>query len=313
MDIPVFLFVGFLESGKSTFILDTIKDKDFQAGGKTLIISCEEGEVEYSPELLKSCNTALLQVDNEKDFNEELLQMANVAYKPKQVIVEYNGMWDMSKLLSLRMPKRWAMSQISCTIDATMFNMYSTNMKSFLIGHVTYADLIVINRCPEKLDQTVFRRSIKAVNRAATIIYETISGNIIPAEPETLDYDMSSGHISIKDEDYGIWYLDMMDNVDKYDGMEVDFKAIVYKEKEIPKGYIVLGRFAMTCCADDVQYVGIASRFANAESYKSREWVSVKAKVVKEYNRLYKEEGPVLEVISLEPCDKIQEDIVYFS
>lgn len=313
MDIPVFLFTGFLDSGKSTFILDTIKDKDFQAAGKTLIIACEEGEVEYPADLLKQCNTAILQVEDEDDFNEELLQMANVAYKPKQVIIEYNGMWDMNRLLSLKMPRKWAMAQISCTIDATMFNMYVTNMKSFLISQVNYADLIVINRCPEDLDQTLFRRSIKAVNRAAAIIYETVSGKIIQAEPETLDYDLSSGKIKIKDEDYGIWYLDMMDNVDKYNGLEVEFKAIVYKGRDIPKGYIILGRFAMTCCADDIQYVGIASRYAEAEKYKSRDWVNVKAKVTKEYNRLYEEEGPVLEVISLEPTEKIQEDIVYFS
>lgn len=313
MDIPVFLFTGFLESGKSTFILDTIRDKDFQAAGKTLIIACEEGEVEYPAELLKQCNTAILQVENEEDFNEELLQMANVAYKPKQVIVEYNGMWDMNKLLSLRMPRKWAMAQISCTIDASMFNMYVTNMKSFLISQVTYADLIVINRCPEDLDQTMFRRSIKAVNRTATIIYETVSCKIIQAEPETLDYDMSSGKIQIKDEDFGIWYLDMMENVDKYDGMEVEFKAVVYKGRDIPKGYIILGRFAMTCCADDIQYIGIASRYSKSEQFKSRDWVKVKAKVTKEYNRLYEEEGPVLDIISLEATEKIQEDIVYFS
>ena len=313
MNIPVFLFTGFLESGKSTFILDTIRDKDFQAAGKTLIIACEEGEVEYPAELLKQCNAALLQIEDEDDFNEELLQMANVTYKPKQVIVEFNGMWDMNKLLNLRMPKKWEMAQISSTIDASMFNMYLTNMKSFLISQVTYADLIVINRCPEDLDQTLFRRSIKAVNRGATIIYETVNGRIIQAEPETLDYDMSSGKIAIKDDDFGIWYLDMMENVDKYDGMEVEFTAIVYKGKDIPNGYIILGRFAMTCCADDIQYVGIASRFRDSESYKSRDWVRVKAKVTKEYNRLYNEEGPVLEVISLTPTEKIKEDIVYFS
>lgn len=313
MDIPVYLFTGFLESGKTTFILDAIKDKDFQAAGKTLIIACEDGETEYSLDLLKRCNAALLQVEDEDDFNEELLQMANVTYKPKQVLIEFNGMWNINRLLDLRMPRKWAMAQISCTIDANMFDMYAMNMKSFLISQVTYADLIVINRCPEVMDQTKFRRSIKAVNRTATIIYETVSGKIVQAESETLDYDMSSGKIKIKDEDYGIWYLDMMENINKYDGMEVEFTAVVYKGRDIPKGYIVLGRFAMTCCADDIQYVGLASRFTDSESFKSRDWVNVKARVKKEYNSLYEEEGPVLDVIELIPTEKIKEDIVYFS
>lgn len=313
MDIPVFLFTGFLESGKSTFILDTIKDKEFQSAGKTLIIACEEGEVEYPAEVLKACNTSILQVENEEDLNEELLQMANISFKPKQVLIEFNGMWNINTILNLRLPKKWVLAQILNTIDASMFNMYLTNMKSFLISQVTYADLIVINRCPVDLDQTMFRRNIKAVNRSAQILYETVEGKILQAEPETLDYDMSSGKISIKDEDFGIWYLDMMDNPDKYDRIEVEFKGIVYKEKDIPKGFIVLGRFAMTCCADDIQYIGIASKFDDAEKFKSRQWVNVKAVVVKAYNRLYQEEGPVLEVISLTPTEKIEDDIVYFS
>ena len=48
-EIPVYLFVGFLESGKTTFIQETFEDPNFDSGDKTLLLVCEEGEVEYQP------------------------------------------------------------------------------------------------------------------------------------------------------------------------------------------------------------------------------------------------------------------------
>ena len=45
--IPVYVISGLLESGKTTFIKDTIASDDFFTKGKTLVLSGEEGEVEY--------------------------------------------------------------------------------------------------------------------------------------------------------------------------------------------------------------------------------------------------------------------------
>ena len=42
----VYLFTGFLESGKSSFIQDTLLEQGFGEDEKTLIIACEEGEVD---------------------------------------------------------------------------------------------------------------------------------------------------------------------------------------------------------------------------------------------------------------------------
>ena len=313
MEIPVFLFTGFLESGKTTFIMDTVKDPEFQAGGKTLIIRCEDGTVDYSQEILEKANTFAVDVESEEELTEELLHSLNSQYKPKQVIIEYNGMWNINTILNLKLPRHWILAQILNTIDASMFSMYLTNMKAFLISQVTYADLIVINRCTDDTDQTIFRRNIKAVNRGVQILYETTDGRILAPEAENLNYDLSSGKIRIENDDFGIWYLDLMENTDKYVGIEAEFKAIVYKGRDIPKGHLVLGRFAMTCCADDIRYIGIVSRCFEASAYQQRDWVKVKARITKEYNRLYGGEGPVLEVISIEPTEKIEDDVVYFS
>ena len=48
-EIPVYLFVGFLESGKTKFIQETFEDPNFDSGDKTLLLICEEGEEEYNP------------------------------------------------------------------------------------------------------------------------------------------------------------------------------------------------------------------------------------------------------------------------
>ena len=47
MEIPVYLFTGFLESGKTTFIQETLEDSGFNMGERTLLLLCEEGEEEY--------------------------------------------------------------------------------------------------------------------------------------------------------------------------------------------------------------------------------------------------------------------------
>ena len=48
--IPVYLFVGQLESGKTKFIQETMEDPQFDSGDKTLLLVCEEGEEEYDPD-----------------------------------------------------------------------------------------------------------------------------------------------------------------------------------------------------------------------------------------------------------------------
>ena len=47
--IPVYLFVGQLESGKTKFIQETMEDPNFDSGDKTLLLVCEEGELNMIP------------------------------------------------------------------------------------------------------------------------------------------------------------------------------------------------------------------------------------------------------------------------
>ena len=47
-EVSVFLFLGFLESGKTKFIQETLEDERMNTGERTLLLVCEEGEEEYT-------------------------------------------------------------------------------------------------------------------------------------------------------------------------------------------------------------------------------------------------------------------------
>jgi len=93
-EIPVFLFTGFLESGKTSFILDTLYQDYFATGERTLIIACEEGEKEYDKKELLKINTYVEYVHDESELTKELFAKWQTSHKPRRVFIEYNGMWN---------------------------------------------------------------------------------------------------------------------------------------------------------------------------------------------------------------------------
>ncbi len=85
--------------------------------------------------------------------------------------------------------------------------------------------MVVFNRCDEDSKRAEWRRSIKAVNRRAQIIFEMKDGSIAPDEntEEDLPYDVNADIIELEDEDFGIWYVDASDMPDRYVGKKDSF------------------------------------------------------------------------------------------
>ena len=133
MEIPVFLFTGFLDSGKTSFIRETVEDDQFSTGEKTLLIACEEGEVEYDETVLNKYNIFLEQVEDEEDFTEAYLQECSKKYQPEKILIEYNGMWRLEKMMTMKLPRRWEIVQIITTVAANTFDLYLNNMRSIVI------------------------------------------------------------------------------------------------------------------------------------------------------------------------------------
>lgn len=312
-EIPVYMFMGFLESGKTTFANETLIERGFTEGEPTLLLVCEEGIEEYDEEFLKSKNI-FMEIIEEEDLNTEHLLDLQDKYKPTRVMIEYNGTWKMDKLFGIRVPKGWTIVQVITFVDASTFDVYMANMKSMMMEMLSTADMIVFNRCDENTKKAEYRRSIKAVNRRAQIIFENKDGLAEVGEGEVdLPYDINQEVITLEDDDYGIFYIDSCDNPDKYVGKTIVFKAMVHKPKEYKKDEFVPGRFAMTCCADDVAFIGFKCYFAHAKVLKDRQWVMVTGKIDKEYYPEFEGEGPVIRAEKVDVAKPAEEELVYFN
>lgn len=306
----VYVINGFLESGKTEFITFTLGQPYFQIKGKTLILLCEEGENEYDEALLKRSRTEIEVIEDQDDFNASKLLELEKKHKPDRIIIEWNGMWNAKEM---KLPWHWKVEQQITTIDATTFPMYFTNMRSLLAEMVRKSELIIFNRCDGIEELNVYRRNIKAVNAAADVVFEGKNGEIDELFEEDLPYDLSQDVIVLDNQGYGIWYLDSMDHLERYIGKKIEFVAMVLKPDNFPKGYFVPGRMAMTCCADDMAFLGYACEFAGAGALKQKEWVKVTATVTKEYWEDYKGEGPILHAVSVEKTKAPKEEIISFT
>lgn len=319
MDIPVFIINGFLESGKSTFVLETIHNPEFADGAKTLLVVCEEGEVEYDEvELIKE-NIHLVTIEDQEELTEDFLERMKEFYQPERIMIEWNGVWDFEQFLDLNMPDEWMLAQIITLIDATTYQTYRNNFKAIMVGQFKYSDTIIINRCDDSTDKIAIRRSIKPVNKKAQIIYETADGVTTDAGKEVLPFDINADEIELSDDDYGLWYMHAMEHPELYHGKTLRFRAMVYKTQRFPEGEFVPGRFAMTCCADDVAFLGFLCKTGSGvgpvsyQELKNRMWIMVTANIKVEYYKEYGGNGPVLYARKIESSNEPDEKLVYFS
>lgn len=304
----VFMINGFLDSGKTQFISYTLSQPYFRTKGTTLLIVCEEGEEEYDEVLLKATNTIKVVIDDESEVAPDKLVELDKKYKPSRIIFEYNGMWNYK---NLKLPFIWKLEQQITLIDASSFELYYQNMRSLLAEMLRKSELIIFNRCDnlnEKLPS--FKRNVKALNQGAEIVFEDKDGEVNTTLEEELPYDLTKDLIELNDDTYGIWYLDALDNLDRYIGKSVSFVASALVPGGFTKGMFVPGRAIMTCCAEDIQFLGFACKYQG--EVKDHSWVKVTAKVSKEYFEGYKGEGPVLIASSVEPCKAPKKDVLTF-
>lgn len=311
-DVLVYLMTGFLDSGKTQFLDFTLKQDYFRIDGTTLLLLCEEGEGEYDAEELKKYNTVIETVDSQEELTEEYLLELDIKHRPDRVVVEYNGMWKVSDFEALRLPNGWGIEQKLTTVDASAFQMYLTNLKPLFVEMVRGAEMVLFNRCTDIKPLAGYRRSVKVVSPQAEVIFEDDNGEIENIFQDDVPYDMNAPVIQIRPEDYGIWYVDVMENQEKYRGKTVEYTARVLKPKSFPSQLFFPGRMAMTCCADDTTFLGYICKSAYAPKLKAGQWVKIRAKVRYENLSMYHGSGPVLEAEYIEETDAISE-LVYFN
>lgn len=308
--IPVYIINGFLDSGKTEFITYTLSQPYFQTRSTTLLIVCEEGENEYDEKLLKKSRTVMEVIEDEEDFTSQNLINLEKKHKPSRIVIEYNGMWNVK---NMKFPWHWKMEQQITMINGATFATYFTNMKSLVAEHIRKSELIIMNRCDGMEDKIAgYKRNIMALNQNAEIIFEDSKGEMNVTLEEDLPYDLNEDPIVLDDMGYGFWYLDALDNMARYNGKTIEYTAMVLHPPKFPKGYFVPGRMAMTCCADDMAFLGYACKYEQEEELKQKAWVKVTAKVAIEYFEDYGKEGPVLHAVKVEPAAKPKNEVISF-
>ena len=290
--IPVYLFVGQLESGKTKFIQETMEDPNFDSGDKTLLLVCEEGEIEYDPSKFAFGGVHVAQIEDKSELTAENLTALEKKSGCGRVIIEYNGMWLIQELYDA-LPDNWLVYQSLATADGTTIKTYAGDsaMRSLLLDKLRGSELLVVNRA-------------EAVNDDES--------------PDPLPFDVDAPVIEIPEEFFGIWYMDCMDDPKKYDGKTVKYLAQVCQTPQAGKGAFVPGRFAMTCCVQDIQFVGMPCKYDDYKSLEQRSWITITAKINVKYHPIYKGQtpdstGPVLTALSVEPAEKPAQDVVMFS
>lgn len=312
MEVPVYLFTGFLDSGKSTFIQDTLRDPQFHNQEKTLLLLCEEGEVTFDPVVMADYCVDVVSVENESDLTYEFLCDLQRQYKPERVMIEFNGMWSVTKFLDVEYPIEWILVQLMTTIDASTFALYMNNMRSLIYEQVVHSELIIFNRCDANTKKSFLRGNVKAINKGAQIIYEATDGTINQLADDVLPFDKNADTIAIQGDDYGLWYMDIMEKPQSYEGKKVSFEAQVVEVDHQHRDVFLIGREAMVCCADDISMIGFVVHYAKSTELKSGAWICLQAKVHCEYDQQYGGIVPVLYAENTTDCEAIS-DYVTFS
>lgn len=309
--IPVFVVTGFLDSGKTTLVKETLMEQEWIEQGLTLLLRCEEGEEEYTKEYLDEKDMILLEIEEPEQLNAEFFKNCEKNYHPAQIVIEYNGMWKLADLLSIKYPRNWELQGVYSTVDGTTLDMYLTNMRNMLMEQLTESELIVVNRCAPQVDRSGFRRALKVQNPMAQLIFEDPEGKIIQPSEEDLPYNVKADKIMIDDDDFGIWYVDAYDHPEHYLHKEIEFTAQAFRPKGMAEDMFVPVRKIMTCCADDIRYYGYPCRLPGKQDIPKHQWVRVKAKFGYEAVASYGSKQPVLYLIQMVPTVKPKEEIVY--
>lgn len=317
-EMMVYVILGFLEAGKTSLVRDLVTDDMFDGNAKTLILACEEGEEEYTKEVLEKGLAACEYIEDEDSFNGRVFEKFLKKHRPDRLIIEYNGMWPVKhipqiydELEDICFDSEVIFQTLAVVNDET-FALYMKNMPSMMVEHFRVSQMVIINRCSLETNKRAIRGSIKAVNPSAQIVYESEDDAFYEMKEE-LPFDINADVINIAGDDFGLWYIDMTEHQENYNGKTLKVTGMIQKAPGLPKGFVVFGRLAMTCCADDVQYMGFLCKADSWKEYKNKQYVTVTARMEYKYMKEYGEEGPVFYAEQVEAAEKPKDELVYFN
>ena len=314
METPVYLFTGFLEAGKTRLIQETMEDAEFNAGEPTLILLCEEGVEELDPSSFArgAENVCLRTVDSLSDITPEAWRAWRREFNFRRVLVEYNGMWPIGDFYRL-LPQGFVVYQEIMMADATTFPSYNANMRQLTVDKLQGCEMVVFNRVTEAIDRMELHKIVRGISRAVNISYESPDGTVEYDDIiDPLPFDVEADTIEIADRDFALFFRDLTEEMPKYDGKTVRYRALIGRDPRLGDGAVIAGRQIMTCCADDIAYNGFICNTEKAASFTHGDWAIVTAVLRIEKHALYRNPGPVLYAVSIEKTDAPEEPVATF-
>ncbi len=310
--MPVYLFTGFLESGKTKFIQETLEDKRFCNKEKTLLLVCEEGEEEYAPEQFATDTVVIRVLEGQEQLTTENLTKWAQETKADRVVIEYNGMRLLDALYAA-MPEGWVVYQEFMFADAGTFLSYNGNMRQLVYDKLKSCELVVFNRFKPDMDKMEFHKVVRAASRRADIAYESTDGKVVYDDIEDpLPFDLNAPVIEIGDADFAEWYRDLGETPANYEGKTVRFKCRALKRSKMPANTFIVGRHVMTCCVEDIQFAALVCQWDKADTVQDDSWMILTAKLNFKFNKAYGRKGPVLSYVSHELCEAPEQPVATF-
>ena len=310
--MPVYLFTGFLESGKTKFIQETLEDKRFCNKEKTLLLVCEEGEEEYAPEQFATDTVVIRVLEGQEQLTTENLTKWAQETKADRVVIEYNGMWLLDALYAA-MPEGWVVYQEFMFADAGTFLSYNGNMRQLVYDKLKSCELVVFNRFKPDMDKMEFHKVVRAASRRADIAYESTDGKGVYDDIEDpLPFDLNAPVIEIGDADFAEWYRDLGETPANYEGKTVRFKCRALKRSKMPANTFIVGRHVMTCCVEDIQFAALVCQWDKADTVQDDRWMILTATLNFKFNKAYGRKGPVLSYVSHELCEAPEQPVATF-
>ena len=311
-EVPVYLFTGFLEAGKTKFIQETLEDKRFCNGERTLLLVCEEGEEEYAPDHFADKSVMIRTLSSPDEMTAENLSRMLIQTGAERVVIEYNGMWLLDLLYSA-MPEGWMVYQEFLFADATTFLNYNANMRQLVYDKLKSCELVVFNRFRPDMDKMAFHKIVRGASRRCDIAYEYAGGKVEYDDiQDPLPFDLNAPVVEIGDDDFAVWYRDMSEEPKKYEGKTVRFRCRALVRKKLPPHTFVVGRHVMTCCVEDIQFAGLVCQWDHADTIADDSWMSLTAEIHFKFSRAYGKKGPVLTYLSHEPCEAPEQPVATF-
>jgi len=302
---PVYLFTGFLDSGKSSFIMETLADSGFGDGESILLILCEEGETELNEKDFPDTDLHIRRAGCPEELSPHTLARWKSETSASSVMLEYNGMWKLDALYEA-LPDGWAVYQEFMFADSTTFLSFNANMRTLVFDKLKSCELVVFNRFVKDGDIMPYHKIVRAANRSCDIAYEHPDGSVRYDDIEDpLPYDLNAPLVSIQDEDFALWYLDMDENPENYDGKTLRFTGYV---SQVHDGYFVVGRQMMLCCPEDIEFAGLVA-ITKGDKPLPGSWISLTAAIKMAKHPDYEEIAPTLKPVSFIPCPPPKEEI----